>query len=37
MKPQNIAQTIQSNVNTNSEEYQKNKKDMLEKLSEIED
>ena len=37
MKPQNIAQTIQSNVNINSEEYQKNKKDMLEKLSEIED
>lgn len=37
MKPQNIAQTIQSNVNKNSEEYQKNKKDMLEKLSEIED
>ena len=37
MKPLNIAQTIQSNVNTNSEEYQKNKKDMLEKLSEIED
>ena len=37
MKPQNIAQTIQSNVNIKSEEYQKNKKDMLEKLSEIED
>jgi acetyl-CoA carboxylase carboxyltransferase component len=37
MKPQNIAQTIQSNINKNSEEYQKNKKDMLEKLSEIED
>ena len=37
MKPQNIAQAIQSNVNINSEEYQKNKKDMLEKLSEIED
>jgi acetyl-CoA carboxylase carboxyltransferase component len=37
MKPQNIAQTIQSNVNINSEEYQKNKKDMLQKLSEIED
>ena len=37
MKPQNIAQTIKSNVNINSEEYQKNKKDMLEKLSEIED
>ena len=37
MKPKNIAQTIQSNVNINSEEYQKNKKDMLEKLSEIED
>jgi acetyl-CoA carboxylase carboxyltransferase component len=37
MKPQNIAQTIQSNVNKNSEEYQKNKKAMLEKLSEIED
>ena len=37
MKPQNIAQTIQSNVNINSEEYQKNKKDMLEKLSQIED
>ena len=37
MKPQNIAQTIQSNVNINSEEYQKNKKDMLEKLREIED
>ena len=37
MKPQNIAQTIQSNINKNSEEYQKNKKAMLEKLSEIED
>jgi acetyl-CoA carboxylase carboxyltransferase component len=37
MKPKNIAQTIQSNVNINSEEYQKNKKDMLQKLSEIED
>ena len=37
MKQRNIAQTIKSNINIKSKEYQKNKKDMLEKLSEIED
>ena len=37
MKQRNIAQTIKSNINIKSEEYQKNKNDMLEKLNEIED
>ena len=37
MKQRNIAQTIKSNINKKSKEYQKNKNDMLEKLSEIED
>ena len=37
MKQRNIAQTIKSNINIKSKEYQKNKNDMLEKLSEIED
>ena len=37
MKQRNIAQTIKTNINIKSKEYQKNKNDMLEKLSEIED
>ena len=37
MKQRNIAQAIKSNINIKSEEYQKNKNDMLEKLNEIED
>ena len=37
VKQRNIAQVLKSNVNKNSEEYQKNKRDMLQKLNEIED
>ena len=37
IKQKSIAQVIKSNVNKNSEEYQKNKNDMLQKLDEIED
>ena len=37
MKQKNIAQTIKTNINIQSEEYQKNKSDMLKKLHEIED
>ena len=37
MKQKNIAQTIKTNINIQSKEYQKNKSDMLKKLDEIED
>ena len=37
IKQKSIAQVIKSNVNKNSEEYQKNKNDMLQNLDEIED